>query len=377
MEDQLHAMAQQATQLRDFGEPSYRAGLGQLLAACDDGPRFTEMGAQFAIGSVVGTLIARLRAQEGWRQRPDSLRQEITRPLVITGVPRTGTTALHKLLAMDSQFQGLERWLTETPMVRPPRASWEGNPHYVATLQGLQAFFAAAPEMRTAHDMVAGDVDECLEVLRQSVVSNRFASGMYIPLYDHWFQQQDEHDSYRRFADVLRLIGADQVGQRWLLKNPGHIATLDCLLEVFPDACIVQTHRDPGQAIPSLCSVLRMAWSIFEGDAARGELIGPREMRYWSRAVDHADRVRAGREQQFFDVDHRRFHADPLGTVRAIYQYFELSLSGETESKMRSWIAASPTTQHGAHRYNVADYGVSPGEIREQFARYCRQYDLH
>ena len=124
LEDEVHETASRHTGLRDFGAPDYRPGLRVLLEALDTDPRLTPTGWKFAYGTVLGTLMARLYTQRGWSERPDALATEIRRPLVITGIPRTGTTALHKLLSVDPQFQGLEHWLTETPMVRPPRASW-------------------------------------------------------------------------------------------------------------------------------------------------------------------------------------------------------------------------------------------------------------
>lgn len=372
----LHEAARKATGLSDFGPPDYREGLRRLLAAYDCDMRFTESGRQFAIGGIVGTLAQRLLSEEGWKRRPDCRSRSIRQPLLITGIPRSGTTALHKLLAMDPQFQGLEHWLTESPMVRPPRATWASNPAFRASVAGLEAFFRMMPQMRKAHDMVADEVEECLDVLRQSFVSNRFGSSACIPSYDAWLFEQDEHDSYRRYADVLRLIGADEPDTRWLLKNPGHVARMECLLAVFPDALIVQTHRDPVKAIPSLCSTLHMARRMYEGDATRPELIGPREIRYWSQAVTRAGRVRAMKPNQFFDVDHRRFHEDPLGVVRAIYDRFGLTLGVTALERMRKWIAASPTRRHGEHHYVLEDYGVTATQIRSAFADYIDRYRL-
>ena len=289
-------------------------------------------------------------------------------------MPRTGTTALHKLLSMDTQFQGLEHWLTESPMVRPPRASWASNPAFQASVAALEAYFKIMPEMRKAHDIVADEVDECLEVLRQSFISNRFGATVFVPSYDDWFFAQDEQASYRRYADVLRLIGADDADRRWLLKNPGHIAQIGALLMVFPDACIVQTHRDPLQAIPSLCSTLHMSRRMFEGDAARPDVLGPRECAYWQRAVEHTEQVRRSCPERFHDVDHRGFHADPLGTVRGIYEHFGLTLAAETERLMRQWIARNPTAAHGEHRYQLASYGVNERRIRDDFAAYRERH---
>jgi len=289
---------------------------------------------------------------------------------VITGIPRTGTTALHKLLSRDPQFQGLERWLTETPMIRPPRECWESYPAFRATVANLAAFFAAMPEMRKAHDMVADEPDECLEVLRQSFVSNRFGSSAFLPSYDLWFFGQSELGSYRRYVDVLRLIGAAEPDRRWLLKNPGHIAQIDALFAVLPDACVIQTHRDPVQAIPSLCSTLYMARRMFEGEATRAEIIGPRECCYWSHALRRTEEVRRSRPQQFFDVQHKDFVADPMGTVTGIYEHFDLELSASARERMGEWIAASPTSRHGEHRYRLEDFGITAAQLREEFGSF-------
>ena len=162
MEDELHSMAVDAAKLSDFGGWDYLPGLRSLLAAFDSDPKLTELGRQFALGNIVGTLTARLQAEKGWRERPDCRAIPIRRPLVITGIPRTGTTALHKLLSMDPQFQGLEHWLTETPMIRPARETWPANTAYQASVAGLEMYFKIMPDMRKAHDMVAGEVEECL-----------------------------------------------------------------------------------------------------------------------------------------------------------------------------------------------------------------------
>jgi hypothetical protein len=377
-EQQLHAAAKQmAGGLEDFGPSQYLPGLRALLDSMLREMQFTEIGRQFAMGTIAGTLAARLHTEAGWKRRPDFRKVTIRRPLVITGIPRTGTTALHKLLSLDPQFQGLEHWITEAPQPRPPRETWAANPAYQASVAGLEMFFSLMPEMRLAHDIVADEVDECLEVLRQDFVSNRFASGMYTPSYQGWLQQQDEGPSYRRFVDVLRLVGVDAPGQRWLLKNPGHVATMDVLLDVLPDACVIQTHRDPVKAIPSLCSTLHMARRMFEGDAARAAAIGPREVDYWATAMATTASVRATRDAQFHDVHHRDFHRDPMGVVRGIYDRFDLSLSDATARSMQQWIDASPTTRHGEHRYRLEDYGITAEQVRQRFADYIERHSIN
>ena len=340
--------------------------------------RFTELGRQFAIGGLVGTLAARLRAEAGWRARPECRAIAIRRPLVITGIPRTGTTALHKLLSMDPQFQGLEHWLAESPMVRPPRSIWESNPAYRASVAALEAYFKIMPEMRKAHDMVADEVDECLDVLRQSFVSNHFGASTYIPSYDDWFFRQDEQASYRRYADVLRLIGADEPDRRWLLKNPGHIAEMQCLLEVFPGCAHRADASRSGEGHP-----LALQYPAHGAPHVRGRCGARRgasaraSAPYWRRAVDRTDAA-AGRAAG--PVLRRRSPAVPLPIRSApyarMYAYFDLRLSRWRSSACGAG-SRQPDSRHGEHRYRLEDYGVSERQIRDSFAGYCARHALH
>lgn len=376
-EQALHEAAQAATGLSDFGASSeYREGLGQLLAALDSGPRFSPGGRETAWKTLVGVLVARLLSEQGWKDHPNCLAQPVRRPLIIMGVPRTGTTALHKLLSMDPQFQGMERWLTAFPMPRPAPETWADNPYYRACHAGLEAFFAAAPEMRAAHDMRADDVDECLEVLKQCFCSNYFGSSLRVPEYDRWWLEQNEITAYRRLRKVLQLIGAHSLDKTWLLKNPGHLWQVDALLETFPDACVIQTHRAPAKALPSLCSVLRQARGLSEGTHVDPKEIGERELAYWSTAVERSTAARQKAPDQFLDVHQRDIQQDPLTVVARIYQHFDLQLSAEAEHRMRRRISEAPEMQHGEHHYSAEDFGLDDQLINERFVDYRHRYGL-
>src|SRR4051812_32813250 len=200
--DALHEAAAGAAGLTDFGDDAYRDGLSRLvddLAAQhpDDGELLA--AATFA---ALTPLTERLWSEEAWRQRPEVLGAPVPAPVVIAGVPRTGTTALHKLLSMDERFQVLEAWILHRPMVRPPRESWADEPGYQAGL----ARFAAAPEViRKFHLVEPHDADECLAIMAQSFVSNMFGSRQLLPSYDDWVLASDMTPSFTRYADQLRL----------------------------------------------------------------------------------------------------------------------------------------------------------------------------
>lgn len=373
--DQLLEQASAATGFSDFGV-GYQPGLNALVESIrEDVPVSTDNIQQLS-GPVLGLLVSRLYSQQGWKARPDCLRQTIQAPLVVTGIPRTGTTTLHKLLSMDPQFQGLEQWLIGTPMPRPPRQTWHDVPEFRAAVERQDAFLAAVPELLISHEINADEVDECLNLLAQSFVCNYPSIAFGLPTYDRWWWEQDETPSYRRFADNLRLIGADASALRWLLKYPGHIGHLDALFAVFPDACVVQTHRDPAKCIPSVCSVIYPSRRFFWAQDVDATLIGHRELEFWAWAIERAQAMRKRRPERFLDVRFADLQREPLAVVEGIYQHLGLSLSTATRQAMIAWISANSQDKHGRHHYTPEQFGLSESAIRERFADYMNRHEL-
>lgn len=372
----LHEAAARATGLSDFGNPDYQTGLRVLLAAMDRDTAFSPTGREMTLTHLVSVLKARLHSEAGWAKNR-AFASVAIRPLVITGIPRSGTSALHKLLAVDPQFQGLQRWLARAPMVRPPYAEWERYPEFLACKEETESFNKESPEFASAHEEAAHVVDECMEVLQQGFVSNMFASRFPTPTYTEWLLRNSERSSYLRYVDVLRLIGLADQDKRWLLKNPGHTWHPDLLFEAFPDARVVQTHRDPAAAIPSLCSVLNMLHGVTVGrENARAERLGAVEVSKWRMAMERTMAFRARHPERFFDVDFREFHADPLRVVGGIYRHFGLELTGPVEARMRQWLRDQPPAQKGGHRYSPETFGLTAQGIRSEFADYVRAHAL-
>jgi len=173
--DWLHASAREQTGLEDFGDPRYQVGLDVLLDALDSGSAFSDMGRNTTLVHLIGVLKARLYTEAGWQRNPE-YRSTVIRPLVITAIPRSGTSALHRLLSVDPQFQGLQRWLAAAPMVRPPRGEWPQYPGYRASKSATDDFNRQSPQFTSAHEEAADEVEECMEVLQQSFVSNMCGS---------------------------------------------------------------------------------------------------------------------------------------------------------------------------------------------------------
>lgn len=376
--DQLHAIVAAEVGSDDFGGDDYLPGLKVLLQSMDYDPRFTEWGRAYAWNTVTGVLKGRAQAIRSMAEHPGFDARAVTSPVVITGIPRTGTTALHKLMALDPRFQGLQTWLLDSPMPRPPVESWGDYPAFHKTAALLEERYKAAPGKRAAHHMAAEEVDECCLILRQGFVSNLWTVGWSAATYDAWWQCQSEAPAYAHFVRCMQLIGSTAPDQRWLLKNPGHIDNLDLLFGVFPDAKVIVTHRDPAKAVPSLTSLLMKLHPLVEEGRAdqRGRIMLEREVAKWAKAVDKADAVAKRYPGQVLDVVHGDFHRDPMGVIERIYGFIGEDLSDATRAAMAVRIEEKPELSHGEHRYNVTDFGMSEAEIRERFGAYVGRYDL-
>jgi hypothetical protein len=365
----LHASAAKITGLADFGADDYTDGLAVLLESYDRDAGLTPLGARLKRAFLRGALVARLLSEAGWRQYPEHAAVPVRRPIFVTGLPRTGTTALHRLLTADPAHQGLEMWLIEAPQPRPPRDSWAADPVF----QGIQAAYEQHhvdhPEFMGVHYMAADQVEECWQLLRQSARSVSYECLAHLPTYSAWLRDQDWTAAYRRHRRNLQLIGLRDGHRRWVLKNPSHLFALDALLAVYPDALVIQTHRAPRTAIASVCSLAAQAsagWST----TFRGEVVGRDQLELWARGLDLFTAARGRHDPgRFYDVDYDDLVADPVGTVAACYGHFGLALSGAAAGAMRELSAPGGGTGGAGrpgrpeHRYRLADFGLTGAEV--------------
>ncbi|BCY13321.1 sulfotransferase [Actinoplanes sp. L3-i22] len=359
--DDLHASASRLTGLDDFGSDGYREGLGVLLEAYAQESRLTPDGSKMTRGMLRAALVSRLLSEAAWKQFPEHAGVPIPRPVFVTGLPRTGTTALHRLLTADPAHQGPELWLTEAPQPRPPRATWDENPVYAMLREGYER---ADPALLGAHYIAADQVEECWRLLRQSMTSVSFECLAHLPSYSSWLAGHDWTAAYRRHRRNLQLIGLHDRDRRWVLKNPSHLFALDALLAVYPDAVVIQTHRAPRTVIASVCSLNARAsagWST----TFRGEALGRAQLALWSRGLRTfaADRARHD-PAHFVDVDYDDLVADPLGTAGIVYDRLGAPLTAAARAAMTS-SQASP--RGPAHRYDLADFGLTVAEVDAAF----------
>jgi hypothetical protein len=366
--EDLHASATRITGLADFGADDYRDGLAVLLESCARDAGLTELGTKVFRTFLRGALVARLLSEAAWAGHPGYAGVGIERPIFVTGLPRTGTTALHRLLAADPAHQGLELWLTEVPQPRPPRDTWEQDPAFCRIQAAYERHYVTHPEFMGVHYIAADQVEECWQLLRQSMRSVSYECLAHLPGYSAWLAGQDWTAAYRRHRRNLQLIGLPDRGRRWVLKNPSHLFALDALLRVYPDALVIQTHRAPRTAIASVCSLAAQAsagWS----SAFTGEVIGRGQLELWARGLERFTAERARHDPaQFFDVGYAEFVADPVGTVEAVYAHFGLVLTGPARAAMLALAAhRAPAGVGPAHRYALSDFGLTDGEVDERF----------
>ena len=364
--DELHhAACERMGGLDDFGDDAYHEGLRVLLGALDAKPP-SPLQAGAARELIVSALASRLHTEAQWAAHPAYRSREIPRPLVVIGVPRTGTTALHNLLSQDPQFQGIEKWLCHAPLVRPPVREWDAHPQYQACAAGVEHMFAIAPEVMKAHGVLASAVDECLVPMSQSFTCNWIPSQLDVPDYDRWFMDSDETASFRRYKDVLRLVGLKD-DRPWLLKNPSHVFGIEAMLAVFPDACVVQTHRNPVDSLASVVNLLGNFMFAFTGEHIDRARLLARETAFWAAAVKRTMAAQDRQPDRFVNILQPDIRRDPLGVVRKIYDTFGFTLSEEAEARMLAWAASNSDAAGDGHQYAKL---TDEGPIRAAFAEY-------
>ena len=366
--EDIRDAAVRATGLSDFGGDEHEEGLRILVEDLAGPAGLTPLGNYLQRAQIRSALVGRLVAQAGFTLHPSYVDVPVERPVFVTGLPRTGTTALHRLLTADPRHQGLELWLTEVPQPRPPRETWDADPVFTGLQRAYSSHHVANPEFMGIHYMDAASVEECWRVLRQSGKSIGFESLAHVPTYSSWLAKQDWTDAYSRHRANLQLIGLHDGDRRWVLKNPSHLVALDALMAVYPDALVVQTHRDPAVAVASACSLSAEAtrgWStVFEG-----AVVGRNQLELLSRSVATFAETRARYPQdQFLDVEYDAFVADPVGTVRGVYEAFDLGWTDEVAAEVGRLDAESRQGgRRPSHRYDLADYGLTTAEVRAAF----------
>ena len=366
--DDLHAAATRMTGLDDFGPDEYQEPLRVLLDSFGTSAGLTGIGNTMQRSFLRGALAARLLSEKAFADHPSYTEVPVERPVFVTGIQRSGTTAVQRLLHAAPDAQGLEMWLTQVPQPRPPRETWDDDPVYAMLKQGFEQHHAQNPEYAGIHYMTADTVEECWQLLRQSLTTAAYPALAHVPEYTAWLRKADWVPAYERYRRNLQLIGLNDVGKRWVLKNPSHLDALDAVMTVFPDALVVQTHRDPVVCVASACSLAASTtagWStVFEGEQLGRDVLDllSTEARIFSEARSQYDPAR------FVDVDYDDLVADPVSVVRRVHASFDLPWDDEVEAAVAAEHAASKQGPRAPrHAYALEDYGLTEDQVRSAF----------
>ena len=372
--EELIEESRKAAGLDDFGSDDFRPGLEALAATYDCGG-FNERGRKRYRRRLVDLLATRLRIQDAWNEHPEVLERPITKPMVLTGLPRSGTSALFNLLAQDPAARPLLLWEAMFPDPLEGLEPGQSDPRRDA----IEAHFAKAreenPDFTKMHYASADTPEECVLIHALAFSGVQMGVEIMAEPYGSWYRKQDLGPMYSYYKRLLQLLDWQRPGERWLLKTPAHMWGVEPLIATFPDVGIVWSHRNPLHCTASICS---MTWTMMNPviDIAK-EALGPIAMNFYAESLE---RGLASREQQdprrFVDVSHDDFVADSRAVAERIYEHFEMPVPDLVRAAFEEHVAANPKGQHGEHEYSLEEYGLDPDRVRERFARYIEQFEI-
>jgi hypothetical protein len=371
-EDLMQA-AKSTTGLADFGPEDFREPLDVLCRTYDANP-WDEHGRKRNHRRVLGLLATRLRVQEALRKHPEILERPLSKPMMLTGLPRSGTSALFNLLAADPAARPLLLWESQFPDPPQNLAEGETDPRYL----GVKAYYEQAhkknPEFTKIHFASADTPEEC--VLLHALSLNGVHHGVEVMLepYASWYRKQDLGPMYAYYRTLLQMLDWQRPGERWLLKAPAHMWAIEALIEHFPDVSIVWSHRNPLLCTASICS---MTANILQGCEVDTRELGPVVMDFYATSLERGLAARDRSDPaRFVDVTHDDFVASSLGVVERIYGHFGMPLGEAAGTALQAHVAANPKGKHGRHSYSLEAYGLDPDQVRARFTDYSERFGI-
>lgn len=382
-EAELLAAARRRTGLEDFGAEDFRLPMRRLLSALDEEAELHLLGRAVLRSSVVRALECRLRLERIAAVDPALAATPVRAPLFITGMQRTGTTKLHRLLACAPELRALSsaEGLNPVPLGRPVRDEPGERARRMAFAKRAERGMKyMSPALFAIHPIEADAPEEDVFLFDVTFVSPAVDASLSVPSYTRWIREIDQEPPY---AYVRRLIqcllwqrpGPDLPG-RYLGKTPHHQENLDVLFRVFPDAKVIQTHRDPLAVVPSFGSMMAHAGAMLSrrvDPIEVGRRVADQMVSSTLRSIEARERVG---DERVLDVHYDALVRDPVAELRRIHAFAELEWSAESEARARSWLAANPQHKYGAHRYGLADFGLDRDELAARFARYCARFGV-
>lgn len=368
--DALVGEAVEQAGFSDFGDTPYREGL-EVLCATYDQNVVDPAGRRRCRDRVLYQLSTRLKLEnsfstvDGWQD------QAIVAPIFVTGLPRSGTSALLNLLEAAPENRSPLQWEVQFPDVWPDSKPGDKDPRYDFLAQALEE--SRDSEFSKIHYVEADTPEEC--VLLHSYALHGVQMGMEIMLepYRSWLLSQDLEPLYRFQKKVMQLLNWRKPGRQWMLKAPAHMWGIDPILKVFPDARFVWCHRDPQKVVPSINSMNKAVMNMYFGDYSHLDMgeIGRNVMEWYAQSLEKGLEQRARLPRELFvDSSQQDFVDDPMAVVQKVYDAFGMELTAESRAEMQSHVDANPQGKHGVHEYNLEEYGLTRELIDERFAFY-------
>ncbi len=362
----------------DFGtdldeNETWRDGLGRLCDGFVADARLNDLGVEIAALDLVRALKNRLQIVDWRKSHPEIAEQKIERPIFIVGQPRTGTTILFDLLAQDPSLRPPLTWEVDAPLPVPRPDTYETDPRIAETQASLEMSEHIIPGFMSWHPMGAQVGQECVRITASQFCSMIFSVQYRLPTYYKWLLYEADHRQAYRFHRIFLQHLQSGVSGQWLLKSPAHLWTLDTLLETYPDAVIVQTHRDPLKVIASVSALTNHLRRMASDQTSIADC-----------AVQSCEEIVVGLQRgmtlrdslppgQVIDVQFTDFMRDPFATIRSLYGRLDRELTPAAERRMREHLAAHPG-DGGGGRYSWADTGLDADQLREQVAGYQQRY---
>jgi hypothetical protein len=374
------AEAQRRTQgLADFGSGPFLEPLGRLLASLEKEARLNALGRRIAQERVLTHVVNRLDYVADRKRFPAIARERIVRPVFIVGLPRTGTTILHDILAQDPANRAPLTWEVMFPSPPPEAATFASDPRIARCAATFPAVDLQIPAFKAMHPMGATLSQECVTLMGEAMCTPLFHNQFRVPSYEDWVDgEADWSHVYAFHQQQLQHLQWHNPGERWVLKTGAHMWGLEHLLATYPDARIVFTHRDPVKSMTSYASLTSLVRSMSSDE------VDPLEIAHdWTarlkRVLEHAIEVRSAKASPgavFYDMHFLDFVADPFAVVERIYEALGLPMTPVASARMRAFIADNPKGKHGIHRYAPEEYGVEPAAVRRAFRAYMERFEL-
>ena len=349
--------------------------LERLLESYHDDARLTTLGRITVRELLVSLLENLLRLEEQRAEDPAIEHLSVPDPVFIIGLPRTGTTHLHGLISEDPANRAPFTWEVMYPAARGTTAA-EIDPVRARAQSRLDWANRLAPEFMRIHPIAPDLPQECIAIHAQIFMGIQFHTTHNVRSFQDWFERSAQDLAYDFHRRLLQHLQANRPGDRWVLKAPGHLFSLGALLRRYPNARIVQTHRDPLRVMASMASHATVLRRAFSDDADPREIAADWTER-WARALDDflAVRERAN-PAQFLDVAYESIERVPLETIERVYDFLGWPLAEPGRAAIERFLAANPKDKHGVHRYTLEQYGLDPAALTRRFAAYCERFDI-